>query len=132
MTKDEFIKVINDNQNLTTHGNGVDNGTQQSFQTERAKLLNYYVEANMCEEFLSKCIRTELPQDSVGGTYRIKHYVERYHDREYKKGMYIPEGAVHVAAIHLGFKMIPKGQTTSVYLNISKKTKIHDKWINNY
>lgn len=130
MTTDEYLKVITDNPNLTTHGNGVDNGTQQTFVTERANLMNLQDEANMCEEFLSKCKRTVLPQKSVGTTYRIKHLVERYISREYNKGMYIPEGALHVAAIHLGFNMKPAGDTTSVYLNISKKTKIQNNWIN--
>lgn len=130
MTHDDFIKVINDNPNLTTHGNGVDDGKPQTFATERANLLSLHDETNICEEFLSKCKRTELPQESVGSTYRIKHLVEQYHWREYNKGIYIPEGAVHVAAIHLGFKMSPKGQTTSIYLNISSKTKIQDHWIN--
>ena len=130
MNQDEFLKILNDNPNLTTHGFGTEKGTEQAFQTERAKLFSLHTEVNMCEEFLSKCIRTELPQESVGSTYRIKHLVEKYHWREYNKGMYIPEGAVHVAALHLGFKMKPKRQTTSVYLNISRKTKIQDHWLN--
>ena len=129
MTHEEFIKAINDNPNLTTHGNGVDNGTQQTFVTERANLLNLHDEANMCEEFLSKCKRTVLPQKSVGTTYRIKHLVERYISREYNRPQYIHEGAVHVAALHLGFVSKPAGDTTSVYLNISKKTKIQGKWL---
>ena len=129
MTHDEFLKAINDNPNLTTHGNGVDNGTQQTFVTERANLLNLHDEANMCEEFLSKCRKTVLPHKYAGTTYRIKHLVERYHWREYNKSMYIPEGAVHVAAIHLGFVSKPAGDTTSVYLNLSKKTKIQGKWL---
>jgi hypothetical protein len=130
MTYEEFIKIINDNPNLTTHGNGVDDGTPQAFATERASLFNLYDEAKMCEEFLSKCKRTVLPQKSVGTTYRIKHLVEQYTMREYDKPMYIPEGALHVAATHLGFVSKPAGDTTSVYLNISSKTKIQDRWLN--
>jgi hypothetical protein len=129
MTTDEYLKVITDNPNLTTHGNGVDSGTLQTFVTERANLMSLQDEANMCEEFLSKCKRTVLPQKSVGTTYRIKHLVERYISREYNRPQYIHEGALHVAALHLGFVSKPAGDTTSVYLNISKKTKIQGKWL---
>ncbi|MHB1049326.1 MAG: hypothetical protein ACYC09_04535 [Bacteroidota bacterium] len=131
MTSDEFIKIIESNPDLTTHGNGLDIGTDcQSFSTERANLFKLLDEANLCEEFLLKCKRTANPQDSIGSTYRIKQLVERYVKREYDKSIYIPEGVVQIAAIHLGFKMKPKDNSTSVYLNISKKTKIQNRWIN--
>jgi hypothetical protein len=129
MTKEEFLKIIEENPNLTAHGFGVDKGWDNDFDIERANVVNLYEEALACEEFLQKCIRTEKPQKDIGSTYHIKHLVEKYMDLECNRPIYIPEGAVHIAAIHLGFKMIPKEDTTSVYLNISKRTKIQDRWI---
>jgi hypothetical protein len=54
--------------------------------------------------------------------------VERYL-RSNGSSMYIPEGALVAAALHLGFTLKPKEGTTSVYLNISNKTKIDGTWI---
>ena len=128
MTKEEFENAIKANPTLTTHGFGVDSGQEESFDIERAKLSDCYNEALKCEEFLSLCKRTVHPHTSLGSSYGFKHAVERYTDQE-GNHLYIPEGALILAALHLGFKMKPKEGTTSVYLNISKKTKIRDTWI---
>ena len=128
MTKEEFENVITAHPTLTIQGFGVDEGQEQSFDIERDKLLNCYNEALVCEEFLDLCRRTINPHTSLGSTYGFKHAVERYAKKQ-GNDLYIPEGVLILAALHLGFKMKPKEGTTSVYLNISKKTKIHDTWI---
>ncbi len=109
----------------------MDAGTGLSFNIERTKISNCYAEALACEEFLDLCKRTVNPHKELGSTQHFKHAVERYAQR-IGNDIYIPEGALIVAALHLGFAMIPKDNTTSVYLNISKKTKIHGIWIDCY
>jgi hypothetical protein len=131
MTSNEFENIITANPSLTTHGFGVDEGTDQDFDNERTKLADCFNEVLVCEEFLSLCKRTVNPHKALGSTYHFKHAVERYAQKQ-GRCLYIPEGALLVAALHLGFKMMPKEGTTSVYLNISKKTKIHDTWIDCY
>jgi hypothetical protein len=132
MTNDEFQTIIEKNPTLTTHGFGVDRGKEDSFFEERKNLCNHYNEALLSEEFLNKCKRTAKPHKSLGSTYSFKHKAEHYAHREKHLEMYIPEGALVLAAIHLGFKMKRKKDSTSVYLNISQKTRIHDRSIANY
>jgi hypothetical protein len=132
MEPEEFMNIILQNTTLTTHGFGIDEGSQQTFEIERENLATCYDEAVACEEFLSNCQRTENPHKDLGSTYLFKQRVERFRERDGKGAMYIREGALIIAAIHLGFQMQQIPDRTSVYLNISKKTKIHGIWIHTY
>ena len=124
MTTNEFLDIILANPTLTTHGFGVDNGSEETLETERANLESCYDEAQACEAFLMNCKKTVHPHKGLGSTYHFKHSVEKFTPQ-----MYIPEGALILAAIHLGFKMKRIPNRTSVYLNISKSTKINGKYI---
>jgi hypothetical protein len=124
MTPEEFINIILTNPKLTTHGIGMVNGSQETFEEERANLATCYDQALACEEFLRLCKKTKHPHKGLGSTYHFKHVVERY-----KWPLYVREGALIIAAIHLGFQMRQIPNRTSVYLNISKKTKINGNWI---
>jgi hypothetical protein len=132
MTNQEFENIIAANPSLTTHGFGIDGNPGETFETERAKLHDCYDEALACEEFLLACKRTKQPQKQLGSTYRFKHVVERFVDRRKRESIYIREGALILAAIHLGFQMKPKAGATSVYLNISKRTKIDGIWVQSF
>ena len=132
MTKIEFENVIAASPSLTTHGFGIDGNPGEYFELEREKLSDCYDEALACAEFLLACMRTKEAHTDLGSTYGFKHSVERFVKKRKNQSLYIPEGALIVAAIHLGFQMKPKEGTTSVYLNISKKTKIDGTWIHTY
>jgi hypothetical protein len=132
MTTEQFTNIILQNPTLTTHGFGIDEGSQQTFEIERENIKTCYDEALACEEFLMNCKRTENPHKDLGSSYLFKQRVERFRDRTGQPPMYIREGALIMAAIHLGFKMKNIPDRTSVYLNISKKTKIHGVWIHTY
>ena len=121
MTELQFRQIINDNPTLTTHGFGVDEGA--SFAKERKALYGCYREALVGEIFLRQCKRTEKTFWR-SSTYNLKHLAEAYAKHQELQPTYIREGAFIVAGIHLGFKMKPWGASTSVSLNISKKTKI--------
>ena len=132
MTKIEFENVIAANPTLTAHGFGIDGHPGESFEEERAKLHDCYDDALACEEFLLACMRTKEPHTDLGSTYRLKHSVERYVKKRKNQSPYIPEGVLILVALFLGFKMKAKDGTTSVYLNISKKTKIDGIWIQTF
>ncbi len=121
MTKLQFRQIINDNPTLTAHGFGVDKGA--AFETERTALYGYYQEALVSEAFLSQCKQT-TNTFWRSGTYKLKHLAEVYAEHHGLQPTYIREGAFIVAGIHLGFRMKPWGCSTSVSLNIDKKTKI--------
>jgi hypothetical protein len=132
MKRQDFENIIDANPTLTAHGFGLDGHPGESFQAERTRLLNSYTEALACEEFFSKCRRTKDPHTRLGSSYRIKHMVERFIRDQKGHAIYIPEGVAIVAAIHQEFRMKPKEGTTSVFLNISRKTKIDGKSIIGY
>ena len=115
MTPDEFIETILRNRQLTTQGFGVYDGSDETFDEERGNLAECYKEANICEEFLKSCTRTKKPNKTVGSTKDIIHAVERH-----SSSPRIREGALILAAIHLGFDMKRVRNRTSVYLNISE------------
>ena len=127
MTPEDFIETILKNPTLTTHGFGVDDGSEETFEIERPNLASCYEEANACEEFLMLCKRTKHPNKELGSTYHFKHAVERFNPP-----MYVREGALILAALHLGFEIQQIPGRTSAYLNISKKTKIDGIWIHCY
>ena len=132
MTKVEFENVIAGSPTLTTHGFGIDGNPGESFELEREKLSDCYDEALACEQFLQSCLRTKKPHKQLGSTYGLKHAVERFIKAHKHQAIYILEGALIAAALFLGFQMMPKKDTTSVYLNISMKTRIDGKWIYAY
>jgi hypothetical protein len=132
MTKQEFEDIITADPTLTTHGFGIDGHPGESFEKERSKLRDCYDEALACEEFLRCCKRTKKPHKDLGSTYHFKHAAEKFVRSRRQQSLYIPEGALIVAAKYLGFTMMEKLNTTSAYLNISKKTRIDSTWIHAY
>ena len=115
MTPDDFIETIIRNRQLTTQGFGVYDGSDETFEDERGNLAEYYKEANICESFLKQCSRTKSPNKAAGSTKDLIHEIERH-----SSSPRIREGALILAAIHLGFQMKRVRDRTSVYLNISE------------
>ena len=113
MTVDEFFNTIAKNRSLTTHGLGVRDGSKETFEDERPNLASCYNEANICEEYLKTRNRTKKPNKSAGSTKDIVHAVERQ-----TRSPRIREGALILAALHLGFQVKRVRNRTSAYLNI--------------
>ena len=113
MTADEFLDTIVKNRTLTIQGLGISDGSKVSFEDERAILAGCFDEANACEDFLKTRNRTEQPNQAAGSTKDITQEVKRQ-----SRSRRIREGALILAAIHLGFTMEQIDKGTSVYLNI--------------
>ena len=112
MTPDEFFDTIIKNRALTTHGLGIRDGSKDTLDDERGNLASCFEEANACEEYLKTRSRTKKPNKAAGSTKDIVHAVEGYGPQR------IREGALILAALHLGLQMKRVRNRTSVYLNI--------------
>ncbi|MBN1396850.1 MAG: hypothetical protein JXA06_02350 [Bacteroidetes bacterium] len=121
MTKDDLIEVMKKHPNLTATGMDCDEDPNE--------LIEYLDACNAACEWLSLVKRTKKPNPKIGGSYRLKHKVERWYIKKYNKRCYTPNGAFIAAAYHLGFMIIPKPGTPNVYLNISTNTKIDGDYI---
>jgi hypothetical protein len=106
---------------LTASGFGVDEDPND--------LLQFIDACNASCEWLSLVQRTKMPNRKIGGSYRLKHVVERWYEKKYGKPQYVPDGAFIAAAYHLGFISIPKHGSPSVFFNISSRTKIDGSYI---
>ncbi len=121
MTTEDLKNIMNTHPTLTASGFGVDEDPNE--------LLKFIDACNASCEWLSLVLRTQLPNRKVGGSYRLKHVVERWYERTHGHPRYIPDGAFIAAAYHMGFISEPKQGSPSVFLNISCKTKIDGQYL---
>lgn len=123
MTFEEFKAIIDQNPMLTTHGFGVDDPLEYSFEVERNALCDCYEDAQACEEWLRLCTKRKRIDKRASTSYSLKHRVERWMFNQHRQPDYIHEGAFVLAAIHLGFSMKQLRRLPNVYLNIGKMPK---------
>ncbi len=121
MLVDDLKKVMKEHPTLTASGVGVDEDPKE--------LLQFIDACDASCEWLSLVQRTMMPNRKIGGSYRLKHVVERWHEKKYGKARYVPDGAFIAAAYHLGFVSAPKRGSPSVFLNISSRTKVDGSYI---
>lgn len=124
-----LIKVVNEEPRLTAHGLGVYDEQrllrekrEEEFRRGREdlfKLTNGFKQACM---WLSLQERTKNINPKGGTSYALKHAVERWGRKMFgHKSSGVPNGSFIAAAIHLGFKYKPIGESSpNVYLNISR------------
>lgn len=121
MEINDLMKVMTEHPTLTASGVGVDEDPNE--------LLQFIDACNASCEWLQLVKRTTAPNRKVGGSYRLKHMVERWYEKEHGKSCYVPDGAFIAAAYHMGFVSEPKLGSPSVFLNISSKTKIDGRYL---
>ena len=90
MILEDLKQVMNDHPTLTASGFGVDEDPNE--------LLQFLDACNAACEWLSLVLRTKVPNRKVGGSYRLKHVVERWYEKKYQKSCYIPDGGFIAAA----------------------------------
>jgi hypothetical protein len=115
MTKQEFEQFIDKHPGLTTHGIGVDNG-KYTIEEEHENLKDCYEPFIACCETLEKQYELSKKKKDKLSSYTLKHVVERY-----SKDLYVPEGALVAAVIHLGLPYERIEKTTGIILQIRKK-----------
>ena len=121
MNTEDLMNIMKAHPTLTASGFGVDEDPNE--------LLKFIDACNASCEWLSLVQRTQVPNRKVGGSYRLKHVVERWYEKMYNRMCYVPDGAFIAAAYFLGFVSEPKQGSPSVFLNISCKTKIDGQYL---
>jgi hypothetical protein len=111
MTKDDFIKLIDDNPELTTDGFGINTcfckteaEKESTLIESRKDLYSKPQEFQYCVDFLKANPHIESWKHS----YNLKHDVERFIESKGKTTPWIPQGVFILAAIYMGYVIIRK------------------------
>ncbi|WP_439622501.1 hypothetical protein [Gemmata sp.] len=95
--------------------------TSDRFRIWRDTLFNRPTEFGACVAFLAACT-TRRTCDPRANSYSLKHRVERHYEGAYH--IYIPNGALIAAALHLGFKCERLPDSLNAVHNISRRSPV--------
>lgn len=99
-TKDEFMKILENNPALCVHG--LCDSLQKNYQANRKSLETSYDTFLICFEWLAEENVKEQGKISSLSSIELKHEIES------QCGQFIPHGTVLAAAIFLGNKLNSK------------------------
>jgi hypothetical protein len=131
MTTTDFNGVLNENGYLTAQGFGIMRFNPDEFDQERQRAYSLYDESNWCEHWLSQCTKTRGISKKIGSSIELTiKFKEWYMEDNNGKYMPIPEGALLIAAKHLGFMCERVDGTPSFYMNIANRWTVGGRWLN--
>lgn len=92
-------------------------GREYAFHDCRQRLVcDCLDEFSASVAFLSKCKTVSKPEiDGIGNSYYLKHRAEDW------AGIYVSNGALIAASIHIGMKMVTRHGSPNIGLPISKR-----------
>jgi hypothetical protein len=131
MTITEFTGIINANDYITAQGIGILCYNPEAWEIERQNAYGLHTEANICEQWLAQCTKTKRIQKKIGSSFDLTiKFQQWYREDNPGKRIIIPDGALLIAAIHLGFDCKKVTGVPSFYMNLSNKHPIEGRWLN--
>ena len=125
MTKSEIANVMKKHPALNEFGYNFPSKSGESvaerkrrLKKHRSNLMESVNQCSLCEEWLSGLNRRKTVNDRAPSSYGLKHKVESW------AGLYVTNGSLIAAAIHLGFRVSGKPGRPNVHINISSKNPI--------
>jgi hypothetical protein len=119
LTKIEFEKFIDSRLALTTHGFGVDS-SKYTVEEEHENLKDHYEAFLACCDMLVSNYKQSKKKQDMLSSYALKHAAERYATDIMKQHVYVPEGTLIAAVIHLGLPFERHGKTTGIKVQVKK------------
>jgi hypothetical protein len=131
MTITEFNGIINANRFITAQGIGIMRYNRPEWEIERQNAYGLYTEATICEHWLDQCTKTKRIQKEIGSSWDLTLNFQRWYRVDNNgKSIIIPDGALLIAAIHLGFDCEKVKGAPSFYMNLSNMLPIQGRWLN--
>ena len=127
-TQADLIKAMAKEPNLTDFGMGVfeqhrktKEQIEAEFKKERKALEENLKQFQLCCEWLSLCQPIKAINKKIGGSYALKHRVERYFNE------YVTNGAFIAAVLHLGIPYKTHPESPNISVALSSKSLPPDK-----
>ena len=130
MTRTEFNDVVTADGRITTQGIWMIRYNKDDYATERQMTYNLFIEANICEDILMQCTKTKTIRKKLGSSWDLTLKFQRWYREDTGRSIMIPDGALLIAAIHLGFDFEKVKGVPSFYMNISNRGKIAGRKLN--
>jgi hypothetical protein len=127
-TQDDLLRAMEKEPRVTDFGIGIHMPHRKTreeyaaeFEEEREKLKGKLEQFQLCCEWLSQCQPIKTINKKIGGSYSLKHRVERYFNR------YVTNGAFIAAVVHLGIPYKTYSDSPNISVALSSRSLPPDK-----
>ncbi|HEY6191349.1 MAG TPA: hypothetical protein VI215_03385 [Bacteroidota bacterium] len=121
-TIEEFYNLIDEHPELTVEGFGVQSHPW-NYETRRSQLYNQFEPFQASMDFLSNEKNYAHLEDDMRGSFRLAHVIGEYWFNLNERNLFISEGAVIAALIHLGLPYKRVDNSPGIVLDVQNQIK---------